>query len=143
MIWTYGLNIYQWNWLSKIKVQFYFNQKFKMGHYFGKGDMGENMTLYLDFVMLYINKIKTTHFFRIKFPIDWAIWVLSWIILKFFEKISMGKNLGKSRGHLQNFNKFFYLKIALNSQNIRESIFEQWSGVAVKMSPLPRPSPHM
>ena len=64
------------------------------------------MTPYLLTYSFY-QKMSRLKFFSIKFPIEWAIWKLSTIILKFFEKkFSMGKNFWKSRGSSQNFNRF-------------------------------------
>ena len=85
----------------------------------------------------FIKKCPVITFFSMKFPIEWAIWQLSTIILKFFEKkIFNGEEFSKIEGQFAKFQPIFNLKTIFNSQIIRESIFLQWSGVAVKMSPL-------
>ena len=73
----------------------------------------------------------------IKFTIKWAICQLFTIILKFFENFNGGR-IFKYQGAVCEISTFFPSEngFGLDSQNVGESIFQQSSGVAAKMSPL-------
>ena len=73
-----------------------------------------------------IKKCPVITFFSIKFPIEWAIWQPSTIILKFFEKMFFnGEEFSKIEGQFAKFQPIFILKTVLNSQEIGKSSFEQ------------------
>ena len=91
----------------------------------------------------FIEKCPVITFFSMKFLIEWAIWELSMIILKFFErKIFNGKEFLKIEGQFAKFQPIFNLKTVLNSHKIGESsVDRRWKSRHLIFFPLSYPPP--